>query len=126
MSVRLALNEEGERIGELIGLDLDWSEVYPYWLVYEKDNRILGCLNVALSKPIGILDQLKIDPDVGPHTRGRIVRALILQGIATLKADDTHVCVSMIPFELKAYKKLLKKHFGAEVIGQGNIVMTRL
>lgn len=69
---------------------------------------------------------MALDPFLGNHARGRVFRALILQGIATLKANGTEACVSMIPFELKSYKRLLKKHFGSVVVGQGNIVMTRL
>jgi len=128
LKIRLANDTEGLKISDLIDYPdgLDWSRVYPYWLVAEKDERIVGCLSVALCRPIGILDQLAVDPDLGPHARGRAVRELIATGMTTLKADGASACVSMIPFHLKSYKRLLKKHFGAEVMTQGNIVMARL
>ena len=131
MKIRLATNEDGGRIRELLARTqadiegLDWSDIYPHWIVAEKD-QIVGCINVAVSKPIGRLDFLAIDPALGPHSRGRAVRALILQGLATLRHVGCTASVSQIPFELQSYKKTLKKHFGAIVIGQGNMVMRTL
>lgn len=127
LKIRMALDGEGERIRDLIKpvVDLDWSHVYPHWLVCEMDG-IVGCLNVLPSKPIGVLDQLGIDPSLGNHARAKVARALILQGMSTLKKGGAQVSISLIPFDLKSYKRLLKKHFGAEVMGQGNILMARL
>lgn len=128
--IRLALNEDGQRVEELAskqtGPGLNWSEVYPYWLVAEKEGKIIGCLNVAPSKPVGRLDFLSLDESLNPHTRSKAVRGLILQGIATLMAGGSTASVSIVPFELKTYKKILKKHFGAIVIGQGNMIIKRL
>lgn len=132
MNIRLATNEDGKRIKELIATTqadiegLDWSDIYPYWLVAEKDRKIVGCINVAVSRPIGRLDFLAIDPRLRPHAKGRTVRALILQGLATLKQAGCSALISQIPFELRDYKRLLKRHFGAVVIGQGNMVMRTL
>lgn len=130
MKIRLAQNEDGERIRELVSNQvcdgLDWSDVYPYWLVAENNGRIVGCLNVALSKPIGRLDTLGVDGSLNPHARSKAVRGLILQGIATLKANGSGACLSIVPFELRTYKKILKKHFDALVIGQGNMIIKRL
>lgn len=128
--IRLAQNEDGERIEELaskqVGAGLDWSEIYPYWLVYEKDGKIMGCLNIAPSKPVGRLDLLAIDDSLSPHARSKAVRSLIIQGIATLKAGGSTACLSVVPFKLRSYKKILKKHFNATVAGQGNMIIARL
>lgn len=132
MNIRLAANEDGGRIRALVTdtqIDiegLDWSDIYPYWLVAETGGNIIGCLNVALSKPIGRLDLLAIDKSLKPHARGRVVRALILQGIATLKASGASATLSAVPFQLRSYKRILKKHFGAVVAGQGNMIIKRL
>lgn len=127
--VRLASNEDGARIKELFSGNfdgLDWSDIYPHWIVAEKSGRIVGCINVAVSKPIGRLEFLGTDSTLSPHARGRIVRALIVQGLATLMRAGCSASVSQIPFELRTYKRLLKKHFGAVVVGQGNMVMRTL
>lgn len=132
MNVRLGVNEESNHIRDLVAATqadiegLDWSDIYPYWLVAEKDRKIVGCINVAVSRPIGRLDFLAIDPRLRPHAKGRTVRALILQGLATLKQAGCSASISQIPFELRDYKRVLKKHFGAVVIGQGNMVMKGL
>lgn len=129
VTVRLAANSDGERIKDLITATqitiegADWSDIYPYWLVAELHGTVVGCLNVALSKPIGRLDLLAVDKSLKPHARGRAVRALILQGMATLKADGAVATLSVVPFELHAYKRILKKHFKAVVAGQGNMVI---
>lgn len=129
MNVRLAINEDGPRIRELQPADieeLDWSEIYPYWIVADHNGRTVGCLNVAVSKPIGRLDFLAVDPELRPHARGKTVRALILQGLSTLKQAECSASISQIPFDLRAYKRILKRHFGAMVIGQGNMVLRTL
>lgn len=132
MNVRLGVNEESNHIRGLVAATqadiegLDWSDIYPYWLVAETDGNIVGCLNVSLSKPIGRLDLLAIDKSLRPHARGRVVRALILQGIATLKQAGSNATMSIVPFELRSYKRILKKHFGAVVAGQGNVMIKRL
>ncbi len=130
MNIRLATNEDGERIEELvsgqIGAGLDWTDIYPYWLVAEKGGKVVGCLNVALSKPVGRLDLLAIDESLSPHARGKAVRGLLVQGGATLKAHGAQMVFSVVPFELKSYKRILKKHFGAVVVGQGNMIIARL
>ena len=131
MKIRLASNEDGNRIKELVEAQaviegLDWSDIHPHWIVAEKDGRIAGCINLAVSKPIGRLDFLAVDPSLGPHARGKVVRALILQGLATLKHTGCSASVSQIPFALQSYKKILKKHFDAIVIGQGNMLMRTL
>lgn len=126
MKVTLASNEDGPRIRQLLAETqadiegLDWSDIYPHWLAVEKDGRIAGCINLAVSKPIGRLDFLAVDPSLGPHARGKVVRALILQGLATLRHAGCTASISQVSFDLRAYKRILKKHFGAMVIGQGN------
>ncbi len=127
VSIRLASNEDADRIKELVApkIDLDWTDIYPYWLVAETD-KIVGCINLCLSKPIGVLDQLAVDSSLNSHTRSRVVRALILQGLSTLKAAGASAAVSMVPFELKPFKRVLKKHFGSVVVNQGNIIFTRV
>ena len=126
--IRLAANEDADRIKELLPMraDFDWSDIYPYWLVAEIDGEIVGCINVALSNPIGILDQMAVDFSLNSHAKGKVVRALIIQGLGTLKAAGASASVSMIPFELKSFKRVLKKHFGSVVVNQGNIILTRV
>lgn len=131
-TIRLALNGDGDRIRELVTTTqiniptLDWSDIYPYWIAAEINGQIVGCLNVALSKPIGRLDLLAVDGSLSALARGRVVKALIVQGFATLMADGAGACLSVVPYQLQVYKRILKKHFGAVVVGQGNMMIKGL
>lgn len=44
--IRLAQNEDGDRLKELLKdqiiYDMDWSDIYPYWLVAKKDGKVVG------------------------------------------------------------------------------------
>lgn len=131
-TIRLAVNGDGERIRQLVATTqidiptLDWSDIYPYWIAAEINGQIVGCLNVALSKPIGRLDLLAVDGSLPPLARARVVKALIVQGLAVLKADGATATLSVVPFQLRSYRRILKKHFGAQVCGQGNMIVKGL
>lgn len=130
MIVRLAENTDAPRIKELVvgagwKIDVEFAEVYPYWLVAEIDDEIKGAIQVCPGKPMGRLELLSVDPGVSFPQRARIVRELDIQGAATLRKGGSELAVGMIPFGLKSYKKVLKKR-GCVVIGQGNMVAKKL
>ena len=58
-TIRLARDSEGEDIRHIldevgqIPEGLDWSRVYPYWLVAEHDGIIVGCAQVLPGFPLG-------------------------------------------------------------------------
>ncbi len=130
MKIRIARNEDGSRVGELAKLSgfaiegIDWSEVYPFWLVVE-DEKIVGALQIILAKPIGWLEMLVLDPDLTPLARARTVKQLASAGMTALKRFGTQIVMFSVPFEEKAYKKILKKR-GAVVTSSGNVLAKRL
>ena len=125
MKIRLAQNEDGQRIGELakhsgFTVDIDWSEVHPFWLVAE-DEKIVGALQIILAKPIGWLEMLVLDPDLSQMNRARTVKGLASAGMTALKQFGAQLVMFSVPFEEKTYKKALKKR-GAVVTSTGNIL----
>lgn len=129
MKIRLAQNKDGPRIGQLAKhsgytVDLDWSEVHPFWLVAE-DDKIVGALQIILSKPIGWLEMLVLDPDIPQLARARVVRKLATAGMTALKGFGAQVVMFSVPFEEKSYKRALKKR-GAVVASSGNVMIKRL
>lgn len=125
MKIRLAQNEDGPRIGEIarhsgFTVDMDWSEVHPFWLVAE-DERIVGAVQVILAKPIGWLEMLVLDPDLTPLARARVVKHLASAGMTALKRFGAQIVMFSVPFEEKSYKKALKKR-GAVVTSSGNVL----
>lgn len=125
--IRLGTNADGPRIGELVaegGFDvigLDWTLIEPYWLVADAGEEIVGCLQVLPGRPVGRLELLAADDSLTHRERTIVIKALIEQGMATLKLAGVQLATGMIPFEHKAYKRLLKKR-GAVVIASGNML----
>ena len=132
-SVRIAQNEDGENIAALLksvgwhveGIEIDWSDIYPYWLVAEQDGVFIGCIQVLMSKPVGRLEFLAVRQDLSHPLQALTVRALILGGSATLKMHGSTLVAGTVPHELKSYKRVLKNR-GAVVIGTGSVVLKRL
>lgn len=133
IGVRLAMNEDGNVIKGLLDTfilesqldDVDWTDIYPYWLIAESDGYPVGCIQVCPGKPIGRLEMLAVDQSLPHPVTAKIVQALLLQGLATLRKMGSQLASGMIPFEMKQYKKILRKR-GAVVIFAGNALIKRL
>lgn len=131
MKVRVATNEDGPRIGELAASSgfaiegIDWSRVHPFWLVAERDRTIIGALQIILSCPIGWLEMLSVDPELGHIQRAKTTKLLVESGLLSLKRFGAQVAMWSVPFELKSYKRILKKR-GAVVTSSGNQMAKRL
>ena len=131
IEIRVAENSDAaaiERLSKAGGFavdDLDWSDIYPYWLVAENGAGVIGCIQVSLGKPIGRLEMLNVNTDLTHRERAMTVKKLVLGGSATLKKSGAQIAMGAVPFELKSYKKLLKKR-GAVVVGRANIMIRRI
>ena len=93
--------------------------MHPFWLVAERDKIIIGALQIILSCPIGWLEMLSVDPGLSHIRRARTTKALVNSGLLSLKRFGAQVAMWSVPFELKSYKKILKKR-GAVVTSSGN------
>lgn len=67
--VRMATNEEGEIIRHILEQadefnipGLDWSRVWPNWLVAEHKGIIVGCIQVLPGRPLGYIGSLAVLP----------------------------------------------------------------
>jgi hypothetical protein len=131
IQIRLATDDDGPRIAGLLAASgftidgLDWSEVYPYWLVSEEGGAITGCVQIVMGRPIGGLERLSLDPDMGRRAKARTVKALVSHGAALLKGFGAQVAMGMVPDELAGYLKVLR-HRGARDVGHGIVMAKRL
>ena len=131
ITIRLAQNSDGPRIGELVWEsgymveDVDWTDIYPYWLVADVDGRLAGGLQVLPGKPMGRLELLAVEDALPHRTNALVVKSLILAGMATLTKAGAQLASGFIPFEYKSYKRMLKKR-GGKVVAQGNMIESRL
>ena len=131
-SIRMALDVDGKVISQLVKENgfqqtegIDWSHVYPYWLVAEQNGEIIGCIQVRISVPIGGLEMLSVKQDLDHTIKSLVVKSLLLGGSSTLKQAGASLAAGVVPFEMKSYKKLLKRR-GCVSISVGNIMARRL
>lgn len=131
VKIRLAENSEGQIVKSLAGsngfdaVEMDWSDIYPYWLVAEFEDEIIGTVQVCPSRPIGRLEMLHVIPEIKNGLRRIAVTMLLIAGVETLKSHGAQVVSGVIPFDLKSYKRFLKKR-GAVSAGVGNIMLWRV
>ena len=136
-AIRMAQDEDGGTIRDLVtgagfSIDgLDWSKVYPYWLVAESLDKssggagVVGCLQVHRALPIGRLEMLAANQALSDSQRAKAVKALVFHGMAMLAKAGAGLAMGVIPFELRAYTKILKRR-GARIVNRGNIIAKRL
>lgn len=133
VSLRGATDADGPTIGNLVALNnynisdqpIDWTRVYPYWVVAEYDGEIVAALQVCMGKPIGRLEMLTIDPELSPQLRGGVFKDIVHYGMHVLKRGGAQFASFMVPFELKSYSRVLKKR-GCVKLFQGNTMIRRL
>lgn len=129
--IRMATDSEGKAIHKLVTdsgftvTGIDWSKVAPYWLVAEMGGEIVGCVQVCLSIPIGRIEMLSIVQNASHMLRAILVKQLVTTAASTLKAAGAQMAAGMIPFDMKSYKKVLKR-YGCVSIGVGNNMAQRL
>ncbi len=108
-----------------IGFDIDWSDIYPHWIVAEIDGTVVGAIEVCPGKPIGRLEFLMIGPGLSHTRRAKVTMQLIYAGMATLRQGGSQLCCWTVSFEQKSYRAILEKR-GAETTLQANIMYKRL
>jgi len=94
-------------------------------LIAKVDDKAIGCVQIAISKPVGRVEMLGIRSDITNTTRAKVVKMLLLVARQTLLKAGVLYASAMIPFELKSYKKLLKRR-GGRNFGAGNIFIWEL
>jgi hypothetical protein len=126
---RLAENTDGEAVKALLiaagpfDATLPFDDIHPYWIVVELPGRgIVGCVQTCPSRPIGRLEMMAVAADLTPRERGAVVRQLFYGGITCLHLNRAVVAAGFVPFELRAYKRWLKKR-GSAVADSGNMMM---
>lgn len=91
VKIRVATGEgAGAMIAEILaenGIELpgvDWSVPFPNWLIATVDMEVIGCCQIAISKPIGYGEFLYVKKSVPFKLRAIAIRKLIIQAMATL------------------------------------------
>lgn len=132
VTVRLAENVEGGAVLAVLEQQhgsqadyLKWDNINPFWLVAEIGGAIVGCLQTCPSRPMGRLESLATAGHLSEIERGQVVRELAMTGMGILHHHGAQQVQMLIPFELRAYKRVLKRR-GAVVLCQGNMLARRI
>lgn len=132
VQARLASNLEGEIIRELLELNgynfpvTDWSDIYPFWIVAVEGEDIIACAQIVMGKPMGSAEFLAIRPGLSKRVKILALKALIMAGMATLRAHGCSLAFTFVPFENKDWKEILKSKLGAVTVTSGNIFCKKL
>lgn len=83
LTIRLAQPEEGPLVGSLVKAYggpawewIDWSSVYPYWLIGEVGGTPRGVIMALPGRPFGFIDHLFIDPTCTARQKAVLARDL--------------------------------------------------
>jgi len=134
IKIRVAASADGPAIERLMeqngffqwdNFAIDWSDLGSHWLVAEYAGEVLGCIQVLPGKPIGRMEVLSVNPELGLKTKGSVVKKLTDQAVATNAMYGAQCVSSLIPFELSSYLHgALNRDW--IVLDEGSIVMRRL
>jgi len=133
IAIRLAQNDDGRVLGNLVSrngfyfedFDIDWSRIYPYWLVAEVNGMIVGALQVCPGAPLGRLELLCTEPRLRKRQKAKVVRGLVDAGQATLLAAGSQLASGVIPHKMKSYKEIAKSR-GWRTLSTGNLMAKKL
>ena len=131
IGVRLAIAEEGEAVKRLLeaagywwAKDCDWSDLRPFWLVAEKQGRIVGTLQTIYAQPVSRIEFLAVDPGLRKIDRAWVVKELCAQAWAGLKECRASYVAFMVNEAEASWRGILERH-GAFVIDSGPLMMLR-
>ena len=131
ITTRVAKDEDIPRFKELMSgtgyewlTELDWDGMQT-WMVVEDDGVVEGFIQIFMGKPTAHLEHLVMREDLHHVKKAKLFKILFLTAMAALRNSGAQMVIGTVPFELKGYKKMLKKR-GGFVALSGNMIATRL
>ena len=104
---------------------VSFEKLYPFWIVVEDEDRIIGCVQAVPAVPFGYTEFLTTVEDLSHTTRSKVIKGLMLQATAILKQGGSEIALGTVPTDMKAWKKVIKKRGGVN-IGLCNVYAKRL
>jgi len=80
--VRFARDSEGSCVAQMVHTsheavpNVGWAKIWPSWIVADRDEELIGCVQVCYGVPIGRLEFLSFIPNLAFRTRALAVRAM--------------------------------------------------
>ena len=101
---------------------IEWAEAVPDWLVAVVENKVVGCVQLCLGRPVGRVEVLCVQEGFSPRETHEVRLALCQAGYYALKETGSQIAVAMVSFKDKGFKRMLKHRFEARVADSGNIL----
>lgn len=131
ITIRLAGKHEGPLVKHLFTQGggpawdwLDWSHVYPYWLIGEVDGHPKGTIMVHPGTPFGRMEFLTLDQTLPLKTKARLCRDLSYAGIASCKQMGAQAVISNIDSGDRSWSRIAARR-GWVSTGEGSYMMKR-
>lgn len=133
ITVRIARNDEGGIVRDLaaeIGVsyedwEIDWSDIFPYWLVAECEGRIIGAINIRISKPFASVEMLSLASDLTKKVRGVATDMLVAAAKTVVAQYGSQAICGLIPDELASYRRVAERR-GYVPMAHGHMMLGRL
>lgn len=132
ITVRLAQPHEGKLVERLViqggGATypwMDWSDVFPYWIIGEVNGEARGVIMAGPGKPFGRLEYLCLDPSLPKKQKAVLARDLSYAGVASLKAMGSQASLSHIDHTDEAWERIAQKR-GWVSTGFGTFLLKRI
>lgn len=133
-NIRLAVDEDGPQLGRLVGGDfpwmrsLDWSVVYPHWLVAEEDGEIRAAVQMLCGRPCGALEFLAVDGSLPPYRQRKIARRLITTALHVMikpgVLGQSQAVFCFVTDDARDFAAALKRHGGVSA-ASGEMIVRR-
>ena len=131
--IRVARNEAGEEIKKLLAsagtpdwtLAVDWSDVFPYWLIATINDEVIGCAQVVPAKPYGYIEFLCVKPDAKSSVRIVAAKKLFVGACQQLAALGSAYAFGFVDIRNKPVKNMLKKE-GCLISREGHLTVKKL
>ena len=120
ITVRLAKPTEGPLLHQLAvasekweieGLDWNFSPT-PYWLIAEYDGKAVGCMQVCPGVPIARIEFLCVPTSLPRMLKARVVKAIVLQGVATCKELKAQFVTGIIHDGMEGFGRVMARRGG--------------
>jgi hypothetical protein len=107
------------RTGRIRINGVSFEKLYPFWIVVEEDEEIVGCVQAVPALPFGYTEFLTTAPGLSHTKRAKLIKGLMLQ------TGGSEIALGTVPTDMKAWKKVIKKRGGVN-IGLCNVYAKRL
>lgn len=131
MKIRLAIDSEAQEVLELFSdweqMDAsDWTKIHPYWAVAVVDDVIVAAVQLCPSLPTGRIEHLNIKKGINKITATKAAHALIKYSEVAMLQMGCTLIAGYVEFRNKPIKRLVQRHYNAQCIGSGSMLMWRL